>query len=308
MHFNLPFLCSIFFLFYAQPRNIAEALSICFPNHFLFLQNIEGAKEDVMFSILLNPRSDECVPLLARIFAGKSKEELLCTLEAAQAQYKLHLFIKHIGNLISLKAKYKSSKDSETEDAPSKKSPLKSALGLEALELKVEKEEKKARRRTTSPQLSSQNLSSTAKTMSQLSPQDLFGTVKTLPQLFPRNISNARRHRAASLELEHVKSGSEKLESAKSGSGSGVRRRRRSELTKPLSRPMTSEAVLLGDSQEQGDRDQEVLNPRDWSVLSCPLPKIPSCSHGLLASIQDGFEETHFHKSIYYSKKQVSHS
>ena len=75
----------------------------------------------------------------------------------------------------------------------------------------------------------------------------------------------------------------------------------------PLTHPMTRQTVLLGSSPAAmaTEGHQEVLSPREWSVLSYPLPEFPTSSHSLLATVHDDFNESHFHKSIYYSKKNV---
>ncbi len=239
-------------------------------------QNFGGSREDILFSIILDPSSDECVPLLARVFAGKTKEELLCSHEAMQAQVKLHSIVKHTADVVSMKARHRKHQLEVTaEGAKSEKSPLKSTLGLGGLELKVEEEERSEGRKS------------------------LKGKVTLLK---PATASSAR------FEMDSAKSGSMKAGgslksgSVKSGSVKWRVRCNTGGLSKPSSQPMTSEAVLLGTSRGGGD----LMNPREWSVLSYPLPKFPSSSHSLLASIQDAFKESHFHKSIYYAKKTVN--
>ncbi len=48
------------------------------------------------------------------------------------------------------------------------------------------------------------------------------------------------------------------------------------------------------------------MAPRDWSVLSHPLPELTSDPQGVIPVLRDCLQEHLFHKKIYYSKKNVS--
>ena len=200
--------------------------------------------------------------------------------EAAKAQVKLHSIIRHTASVVKSRATLREKMFQKATLEGTKSSPLKSALGLERLELKVEEEGREE------------------ETISRL---DQTVTSSSLRK--PASTSSSVKLEAATPKTVSVKSSKE---------GHLKRRRKKRERgatsLKPSSQPMTSHTVLLGSiSQESGGRGggQDLLSPREWSVLSYPLPEFPTSSQSLLASLQDGVEESKFHKSIYYSKKTV---
>lgn len=54
-----------------------------------------------------------------------------------------------------------------------------------------------------------------------------------------------------------------------------------------------------------GPERAEKVIPREWYVLSYPLPEVSSVPQSLLASLKESVKESLFHESIYYSKKKV---
>lgn len=63
--------------------------------------------------------------------------------------------------------------------------------------------------------------------------------------------------------------------------------------------PKGSNWLLMGHGMKK-------MIPREWYVLSCPLPEVPSIPQSLLEALKESIKETVFHESIYYSKKIVS--
>ena len=65
----------------------------------------------------------------------------------------------------------------------------------------------------------------------------------------------------------------------------------------------------IGD-RTQGDGsikvEERFLAPREWSVLSYPLPELSTDPHGVLPALKDYMEEHNFHRCIYYTKKNVN--
>lgn len=55
-----------------------------------------------------------------------------------------------------------------------------------------------------------------------------------------------------------------------------------------------------------GPEKAEKVIPREWYVLSYPLPEVSSVPQSLLAMLKESVKEAVFHESIYYSKKKVS--
>lgn len=59
------------------------------------------------------------------------------------------------------------------------------------------------------------------------------------------------------------------------------------------------------EEEEGAGKEESKLKPRDWAVLSRPLPELPDDQHGILTMLQTSAQEQHFHKSIYYTKRKV---
>ena len=55
---------------------------------------MEGTKEDIITSLVLDPNNEECLPLIARVFPGKSKTDLLEGSQARAAVSKLEADIR----------------------------------------------------------------------------------------------------------------------------------------------------------------------------------------------------------------------
>ena len=86
--------------------------------------------------------------------------------------------------------------------------------------------------------------------------------------------------------------------------------------------PSQSETILDGqpESSEQGPPLEAAVSmatshkdggdeptPRNWCVLSHPLPELTSDPQGVMPLLRDCLQEHSFHKKIYYSKRNVGH-
>ncbi len=69
--------------------------------------------------------------------------------------------------------------------------------------------------------------------------------------------------------------------------------------------PMDVESLMSEDTVTIGSEGGSIA-PRDWTVLSHPLPELTSDPQGVMPILKDCLQEHSFHKKIYYSKKNVS--
>ena len=58
------------------------------------LQDTAGSREDLLASLILDPSNEECLPLIARVFPGKSKATLLQSGDAVTVETRLKLDIQ----------------------------------------------------------------------------------------------------------------------------------------------------------------------------------------------------------------------
>ena len=69
-----------------------------------FVQNLSGVKEDIIAALLLHPDSDECQSLIARVFPGKSVQELVHSDAASKIQLQLNAEMKRVAKLFACSA------------------------------------------------------------------------------------------------------------------------------------------------------------------------------------------------------------
>ena len=60
------------------------------------LKDMTGSRADILFSLVLDPKSDSCVTLIACVYPGISKKELLHGQEVLEAQVKLQAVLRHV--------------------------------------------------------------------------------------------------------------------------------------------------------------------------------------------------------------------
>lgn len=195
---------------------------------------------------MLDPKSDACLSLIARLYSGKSKEELLASHEAIEAQLKLRAVLKYIGSKFRDHRQFASSPPAVGGEVKEDWSTG-AAVYLQGIDLKVEERKKE----------------------------------------------------------EKPASGKERITSALAPKFGSPRKRRTSLSTKPESSQLeTSRPSLLEENKGPGE-DKGQLSPREWFVLSYPLPDISPDPQGILSTLKECWKEEHFHKYIYYSKKNV---
>ena len=68
---------------------------------------------------------------------------------------------------------------------------------------------------------------------------------------------------------------------------------------------LESGALSMATSHKDGGDEP---TPRNWCVLSHPLPELTSDPQGVMPLLKDCLQEHSFHKKIYYSKRNVSRS
>lgn len=205
--------------------------------------------------MVLDPKSDECLPLIARVYPGKSKEEILSSREAIQSQIKLKAVLKLMASKL-FKASDKASVASSGVGASCQveELPRKAALYLDGIDLKVTEDDSFKRK-------------------------------------------GRRLH--YSLSPQHGSAKSDSTLSSKGKSGGTFKHR-------ALQRkPCLTSLVGIATCREEGEESRKELNPREWSVLSCPLPELSSDPKSVLSMLQESIKEEYFHKAIYYTKKKV---
>ena len=63
------------------------------------LQNTSGVKDDIIAALLLHPECEECLSLIARVFPGKTAQELMHSHEASMVRAKLDTEMKRVAKL-----------------------------------------------------------------------------------------------------------------------------------------------------------------------------------------------------------------
>jgi len=86
--------------------------------------------------MVLDPKCEESFPLIARVYPGKSKEDILSSDDACQTQIKLRVRLKHLAAKIS----DSSSRSANTEATQEEKLPKRALLYLEGINLKVDED------------------------------------------------------------------------------------------------------------------------------------------------------------------------
>lgn len=233
-----------------------------------------GAKADTLFALILDPKSDEYLSLISIVYCGKSREDLLSSQEAVEAQIKLQTVLKHTASRLFRRSYW----DEDDRGSPS--------------------------------HVGSQNVREGA-----LSPKAAFH----LDGIRIRLAEEEHGDTSSSKSVERVAPSLEKVLSSRS-----VERNRKSGVkTSPRSVEGVTPSCLRSTSDTSGGRplQQEESTwmwfghgkkkagkviPREWYVLSYPLPEVTSVPLSLLASLKESVKESHFHESIYYSKKKVS--
>ena len=216
---------------------------------------MSGSKEDVVFAVVLDPKSDESLSLIARVFLGKTKEDLLCSYEAIRAQVKLRAVFKHTA------VRYMRASQRRPATCPElvAKSPKKLQSHLDGINLKVAEDE----------------------------PQEKAGEKGMwLPPVTPTRFTR-------------------KEEGPK---GEGKRKSVEERLSPlfPNKDGQSQEGTEWPIEEEETEtiEEEKKLKPREWPVLSCSLPKL-SNERRIMASLKKSVKEERFHKSIYYTKKEV---
>ena len=77
------------------------------------MQDAAGSREDLLASLILDPSNEECLPLIARVFPGKSKATLLQSGDAATVETRLKSDIQR-----SSPKKETTGNDGEEDDIP----------------------------------------------------------------------------------------------------------------------------------------------------------------------------------------------
>ena len=68
------------------------------------LQNMSGVKDDIIAALLLHPSCDECQSLIARVFPGKSTQELILSHEALKVREKLDSEMVRVAKLFTIQS------------------------------------------------------------------------------------------------------------------------------------------------------------------------------------------------------------
>lgn len=221
------------------------------------------------------------------MYCGKSREDLLSSQEAVEAQIKLQTVLKHTASRLLRRSYWED--DDDDRGSPSHVGSLevrdgalspKAAFHVDGIKIRLAEEEHGDR------------------------PGEGVSVERETPSLGPqRSVEKARF-------AEGPVSSSQK-EKTSPGSVEGVLPsclRSTSHPTKSDSsggRPLQQEdstCMWLG----RGKKNAGKAIPREWYVLSYPLPEVSSVPQSLLASLRESVKESHFHESIYYSKKKVS--
>ena len=63
---------------------------------------MSGVNDDIIAALLLHPGCEECQSLIARVFPGKSAQELVLSQEALKVRSKLNTEMKRIANLFTI--------------------------------------------------------------------------------------------------------------------------------------------------------------------------------------------------------------
>ena len=221
------------------------------------------------------------------MYCGKSREDLLASQEAVEAQIKLQTVLRHTAARLS-RGSYWSGDDEGSplhvggQTASDGALPPAAANYLDGIRIRFEDEE------GASPDSKERALSSI---------QGLGGGV---------SLKDGKKvsHKARSDNLPtSLRSGDPK-------SREGVSQ---SCLKSPSRPPSISDEGMPLQAKEStwvwighGKKGAEKVIPREWHVLSCPLPEVPTASQSLLTSLKESMKESQFHESLYYSKKKVS--
>lgn len=94
----------------------------------ILLQDTSGVKDDIIAALLLHPECEECLSLIARVFPGKTAQELMHSHEASTVRAKLDTEMKRVAKLYAPA----SDKPSNLDTIP----PIASQY-LEGIELKM---------------------------------------------------------------------------------------------------------------------------------------------------------------------------
>ena len=231
-----------------------------------FLQNISGIKDDVIAALLLHPGCEECLSLIARVFPGKTAQELMRSHEASVVRGKLDAEMKRIAELYA--------PTSDNRPSNSGTIPPIASQYLEGIELKMAEsaEQKSNSAPRTSLSLTVPSLGPDTKL-----PFKSFGSSSDKPQ--PESRATGTKSRKSSTDKKQATV----MMEAKSG-----------------------EEIEPKEEEEEEEGSSLVVSPRQWSVLECPLPPLTSDPHGVLPALTACLKEDNFHKQIYYSKKAVS--
>lgn len=291
---------------------------------------------------MLDPYSNEPLSLIACVYSGKSKDELIYSDHFIKIYYEIESQIK------CMSAKLKKKPDTQTPISK-KQSDLspKSANILGDLELRIENGEESEDKMLT-PEISVNKLSSgeavdgvqrsktelilpedrsTTKLVSK-SAETVIWTSKVSESMkikvFEKSIGSkigedrgtsqlASDGRTTVISGETLRSRRATVPSSGETSRSIRSRRRKSRDEDSISLATIEQVNKLAlplPLKEKGcaGEDGKVLKPREWSVLSYPLPVLNSDPHGLIPTLEDCLREAHFHKCIFYSKKNVRSS
>jgi hypothetical protein len=229
--------------------------------------------------VVLDPKSDEYLSLISMVYCGKSREDLLSSREAVEAQIKLQTVLKQTASKLLR---------NEGGSCPSPLEgkgtlPSKASSYLDGIKIKLADEndgckpgEPSVSLMTSRPKRVSPSFQTPGSGISPLSvesalpptPNPATGGAKPTDRVSPSCLKR-------STSADSIKG-------------------------QPLQEEESS-WMWVGHKKLA-----EKVLPRQWHVLSCPLPEVPSVPQGLLASVKESMEESHFHESIYYSKKKVS--
>lgn len=257
-------------------------------------------------AIVLDPKSDEYLSLISIVYCGKSREDLLASQEAVEAQIKLQTVLKHSAAGLS-RRRYWSGGDRGPPSHTGEQKVSDVALSptaahyLDGIRIKLAEEGEKE----ASPSIEERALPTIHR----------LGEGKS-----PKDVKVSSPHKAASPKSSNLPSSLKSGEKVSPKSPEGISL---SCLKSPSRPPSISGGGGAGEGGEGGDTSlqakestwvwlgqgregAEKVIPREWHVLSCPLPKVPTLPQSLLTSLKESMKESQFHESVYYSKKKVS--
>lgn len=203
----------------------------------------------------------ECLSVISCVYSGKSKEDLLSSQEAVEAQVKLQAVLRYMAAKVL-------------------KRPQKAAVSPPP-ETSAGGDDHKG---TASPS----HVRAGVGRNGDSSPKTAFHHLEGITiQLAEEEVKTDERERAPQASSLRPKPGS-------AGKSSLATRDRNLQ-------PKESSSMLLDD----GKGGSRKVIPREWYVLSYPLPEVSSVPQSLLATLKHSVKEARFHESIYYSKKNV---